>query len=169
MAVFVGTLDAWFDCELIEYALERMPECHFLIIGTVKDRSVRERIDSWDRYDNFTCLGGRPHGEIPLYLRHCAAGIIPFRLTPLTHAINPIKYYEYLACGLPVVASEMHELLALKGPLHTYDSPAGFCRILGEAMARKGADSPRLIDFARSHTWERRFQSAREILKEREV
>ncbi len=166
VAVFVGTLDAWFDCDLLEYALERMPECHFLIIGAVKNSHVRERINSWDRYANFTYLGGRPHSRIPLYLRRCAAGIIPFELTPLTHAINPIKYYEYLACGLPVVASRMRELLALQGPLHTYDDASGFCRALEKAMEGKAAAAERLIEYARNHTWEKRFQLAREILFE---
>lgn len=164
VAVFVGTVDAWFDCETLEYAMKRMPECHFLIIGAVKDNHVRERIESWKQYSNFTYLGRRPHHMIPLYLRRCSAGIIPFKLTALTHAINPIKYYEYLACGLPVVASPMRELLALQGPLYTYDDPDDFCRSLEAALAEQEAVSAKLADYARDHTWERRFQSVKEIL-----
>ncbi len=166
VVVFVGTLDSWFDCESLEYALEQLPECHFLIIGTIKDNNVREKIYSLDHYDNFTYLGRRAHSQIPLYLRHCSAGMIPFKLTALTHAINPIKYYEYLACGLPVVASPMRELLALQGPLYTYRDPVGFCRVLEKAMEEKPAVSSRLVDYARNHTWERRFQSVKQILNE---
>ena len=164
VAVFVGTLDAWFDCDLIEYALDRMPDCHFLIIGAVKDDGVRERLARWEHCHNFTYLGGRPHGEVPLYLRHCAAGLIPFKLTPLTHAINPIKYYEYLASGLPVVASPMRELSALQGPLYTYEDGAGFCRALEEALEGKAGQAAGLIAYARDHTWGNRFRAVRDIL-----
>ncbi len=164
--VFVGTIDSWFDWQTLEYALDQMPEYHFLIIGAIKDRLLREKISSLERRDNFTYLGGRPHAEIPLYLHRCSAGIIPFKLTELTHAINPIKYYEYLACGLPVVASPMRELLELQGPLYTYDGPGEFCRSLKAAVAEKEAVSAKLVDYARDHTWERRFQSVTEILME---
>ena len=165
VVVFVGTLDSWFDCESLEYALEQLPECHFLIIGTIKDNNVREKIYSLDHYDNFTYLGRRAHSQIPLYLRHCSAGMIPFKLTALTHDQSH-KVLCYLACGLPVVASPMRELLALQGPLYTYRDPVGFCRVLEKAMEEKPAVSSRLVDYARNHTWERRFQSVKQILNE---
>ena len=39
--------------------------------------------------------------------------IIPFKLTELTQNVNPVKLYEYLSAGVPVVAAPMSELLGL--------------------------------------------------------
>jgi len=167
VAVFVGTIDAWFDCELLEYAADKMEDFHFLLIGAVKDKITVRRLARLSLKKNFTLLGRREHAAVPQYLRAATVGIIPFQLTPLTHAINPIKYFEYLACGLPVVASPMRELLALGGALETYTDAPGFCRALRRAAEKKTEISAGLIEYAGAHTWQERYAQVKRILEER--
>jgi len=88
---------------------------------------------------------------------------VPFRLTPMTHAIHPIKVYEYLAAGLPVVATPMAETAAMQAPLTLASDAAAFAAALVSACDRSGApggDAARSarIAWARRHTWDERFE-----------
>src|SRR5260221_3165113 len=56
-----------------------------------------------------TLFRSRPYASLPELFAAADAGIVPFRLTPMTHAIHPIKVYEYLAAGLPVVSTPRSE------------------------------------------------------------
>ncbi len=163
VVVFVGAIDSWFDTETLEYAVETLSDLHFLLIGPLKDKHIGEKLEFLKNKVNFTYLGGRDHTTIPAYLKACAAAIIPFKLTELTHAVNPIKYYEYLACGLPVVASPMRELLELRGPLFTYRDRGQFCASLREAVGSKAEMEQSLTAFARENTWKSRYELIKQI------
>lgn len=167
VVVFVGTVDSWFDIDTLEYAVENLKGLHFLVIGSVKDKYILKKMDILSKKDNFTWQGGRDHWLIPAYLGHCAVGIIPFHLNELTHAVNPIKYYEYLACGLPVVASKMRELVELQGPLFVYEGREGFCEALERAVKSRSEGTAHLVDYARGHTWESRFEQVLKMISER--
>ena len=65
------------------------------------------------RLGNVKLLGERPYAELPAYLQQFDAAIIPFKMTELTQSTNPVKLYEYLSAGVPVVASPMPELVAV--------------------------------------------------------
>ncbi len=54
--------------------------------------------------------GYRPHEELPTWARYFEVRIIPFEVRGVTRAANPIKMYEYLASGLPVVATDLPEV-----------------------------------------------------------
>ncbi len=64
---------------------------------------------------NIHLLGPRTYAELPGVLRGADAALIPYRLTDLTASIFPMKVYEYLAAGLPVVATELPALEGVAG------------------------------------------------------
>jgi glycosyltransferase involved in cell wall biosynthesis len=85
------------------------------------------------------------------------AAVIPFLLDPLIQATDPIKAYEYLASGLPVVASRMPELERFGDLIGFYDTPAEFLAQLDEAIAHESADKlERRREFVTAETWEAR-------------
>ena len=161
VAVYAGTLDTRFDLETLSYAVRRVREVHFLLLGPVTDAGLQTGLEELRQERNLTLAGPKQYNSLPAYLQRCAAGLIPFHLNALTEAVNPIKYYEYLASGLPVVAPPMRELQALGGPLHSYSSREEFCSALREAVAggqeRKREESAGLREFAARHTWKSRF------------
>jgi glycosyltransferase involved in cell wall biosynthesis len=132
-AVYVGALESWFDFDLLDAAAARFPSVTFVVIGP--DHLARARLT---RRPNLRLLGPRPHAALPGYLQHADVGLIPFdpAANPsLVHGINPLKLYEYLASGLPVVATAWDELRRLGSPAHLSDDRDGFLAGLERALA----------------------------------
>jgi len=173
VAIYTGTIDTRFDLDLIEYAVRAEKGFHFLLIGPLTDRKLKPGLEALQSEDNFTWLGPKAYEQLPAYLQGSTAGLIPFRLNELTEAVNPIKYYEYLACGLPVVAPLMRELKAMEGPLHSYGGKESFSAALRaalqerqrdkEEMANKGQS--KLQEFAADQTWFKRFEEVLDIIE----
>lgn len=170
VALYLGTLDNRFDLETLDVAVRQMMDVHFVLIGPLTCEGLREKISALQEKENFSWLGSKEYSQAPDYLQHSSIGLIPFHNNKLTDAVNPIKYYEYLACGLPVVAPSLRELQSMNGPLQAYRAGDGgdFCRAIREALAENeklGADvKKKRIDFAAGQTWRARFKSIMELL-----
>ena len=161
VAVYAGTLDTRFDLGTLTHAVQNVKEFHFLVIGPVTYDELTPGLKELQAEENFSWVGAKEYERLPAYLQNSTVGIIPFYLSELTEAVNPIKYYEYLASGLPVVAPAMRELRAMKGPLHSYNDKEGFCAALRQALKerREKEDLQECLrNFAAKHTWESRFK-----------
>lgn len=111
IAIYVGALEYWFDFELAESLAKEMPHISFVFIGPVKNKTPTLK--------NIHFLGPRPYSEIPSYLQFADVGLILFdvnRYPELIHHVNPLKLYEYIASGLPVVATRWRELENINSP-----------------------------------------------------
>jgi glycosyltransferase involved in cell wall biosynthesis len=150
---YVGAVREWFHWELVERALDRFPDTSFVLLG---DRQTPRHLH---RRRNLHVLGPRPYSALPAYLGGMDVGIIPFRDTPLVRCTHPVKVYEYLAAGLPVVSTPMEELQHLE---EVDVVPAGepFLTALGSRIASlPGPDeAARRRDCVAGHTWDRRFE-----------
>jgi glycosyltransferase involved in cell wall biosynthesis len=151
LAIYAGALDHWFDAELLAETARRLPHWRFALIGPGRGGSGTA--------PNLHRLGPRPSTELPACFAAADAGIVPFRLTPMTHAIHPIKVYEYLAAGLPVVATPMAETAAMQAPITLAADPAAFAAALEatRSVADGGSARAARISFARRNTWDDRF------------
>ena len=167
VAVYVGTIDTRFDLDTFGQAVYKMADWHFLLIGEVTNHKLLPGLQELARRDNLTLLGPKAYRELPAYLQHSSAGLIPFQLNELTEAVNPIKYYEYLASGLPVVAPPMRELIEMKGPLNVYEDSKGFFEALRFTREKRENEMAGLVQFAAQNTWRSRFAEIERIIGER--
>ncbi len=166
VAVYLGTLDTRFDLETFAHGVLTMKNLHFLLIGPLTDESLKPGLKTLLEENNITWLGSRAHDLAPAYLQHADLGLIPFRLNELTEAVNPIKYYEYLACGLQVVAPPMRELISMKGPLYPYRNRDEFTAALKEALDAGPQEKASSIEVARRHSWRSRYGQIKELMAE---
>jgi glycosyltransferase involved in cell wall biosynthesis len=164
VAIYVGTLDTRFDLETLQYAVKRMKDIHFLLVGPLTCAALETGFTVLDEETNFTRLGAKVYSELPAYLQWSDVGLIPFHLNELTEAVNPIKYYEYLASGLPVVAPPMRELLEMNGPLHSYNDAEHFCSAVQEALTAGRNSEAELVEYAAKHTWRNRFEQVIDLV-----
>jgi glycosyltransferase involved in cell wall biosynthesis len=65
---------------------------------------------------NIRILGRCPYESVPLILTGFSVAMIPFKMSSLIEATSPIKLFEYLACGLPVISTCLPEVMALEEP-----------------------------------------------------
>jgi glycosyltransferase involved in cell wall biosynthesis len=155
IAVYVGAMDVWFDFELINACVRRLPHVSFVMIGP--DDLARTRLEP---RPNLHLLGKRPYAALPAYLRYADVGLIPFdvrRHRALVQTIHPLKLYEYMACGLPVVSINWDELRYLRSPAVVCEDPASFPDAIQATLA-EGRDTEIICSYAKSHDWTQRVQ-----------
>ena len=133
----------WFDWDALAAVARRNPHATAVLIGEA--RRVPESLP-----DNVVFLGLKAQQDLPGYLSRFDVGIVPFAVTPTTHAVSPLKVYEYLACGVPVAAPPLRALQGLDG-VHTDPD-------LTKAVAAAiGAPKPDPAQARRHHSWGNRL------------
>jgi glycosyltransferase involved in cell wall biosynthesis len=153
--VYVGALDEWFDYDLMNYVSKQLPEVSFVIIGP--EKMAKERLYE---SSNIHILGRRKYESIPAYLKNADVGIIPFntrKYPKLVNSINPIKLYEYMACGLPVISVAFNEIMNIKSPAHLVTEKDEFVNKLKELLNSK-SEKNKLINYAKDQDWSNRVK-----------
>jgi len=100
---YIGVVASWCDLELITATADRFPHCSLVMIGPLYN------ISQVPHRPNIHWLGFKPYEKLADYARRFDVGIIPFRNTSMTESVNPIKMWEYMAAGMPVVATALPE------------------------------------------------------------
>ena len=105
-------------------------------------------------------LGPLPHEDLPALLRHCDVALVPFRRNDHTLASLPLKLWEYVAAGLPVVATDLPNLRgpAAEGAVALASDAGGFAALAREAAARSPEARPVQSARARGHDWQPRME-----------
>jgi glycosyltransferase involved in cell wall biosynthesis len=102
---YFGTISERLDMELIAQIAERFSDASVVMVGPVHLATVDTPTRS-----NIHYLGLKPHQALPGYAQHFDVALIPFRLTPATMKLNPVKTLEYLAAGAPVVSTAIPDV-----------------------------------------------------------
>ncbi|HSJ35142.1 MAG TPA: hypothetical protein VLB85_08830, partial [Acidimicrobiia bacterium] len=132
----------WFDWESLRRVAEAHPRAAVVLIGD--DKTNRPALPS-----NVHLLGLKPQTELPAYVQRFDVGLIPFVVNDTTHAVSPLKAYEYLASGVPIAAPPLRALDELDG-VHT--DPDLVCAV-ERALAGQRPDRARAL---KEHSWEDR-------------
>jgi glycosyltransferase involved in cell wall biosynthesis len=160
--LYIGAISDWFDYELYEYGIAKLRDISFVAIGPVSgvnySRNLAKIQQYAKTYENFYYLGSKPHSELKKYLAFSDIGIIPFKVNSLTDEINPVKFFEYAAYGLPVIASHLSELLNYRENVLFYKNREEYVDSITRHSDKKKRLSQKLIDFAHKNTWEKRFE-----------
>lgn len=159
---YVGSLHSWFDVPLIASLARACTDARIVLVGPAHPETAHalEKVAREER--NLFWIGAKPYEEIPAIVRAFRVGLIPFRRTPLTEAVNPVKLYEYAAAGVPCVTTRFtDEVEAWGGVARVADRPEVFIAHAKDLLATK-PDTPALLEFAGRHDWDaiaRRFAS----------
>jgi glycosyltransferase involved in cell wall biosynthesis len=156
--VFTGAIsEVKLDIGLLAELARLRPEWSFALVGPVGAGDPHTDISRLAAEPNVHLLGMREYNQLPAVLSVADAGLIPYSRNELTNSIFPMKVYEYLAAGLPVVATPLPALEGLAGVQVASDAP-GIARLLDEAMAQ---DSPEAraerSRASRGHSWDERI------------
>ena len=110
-------------------------------------------------------LGNKSYHDLPDYYNNIDLGIIPFDQSETSKAANPIKMYEYLAAGKPIVASDLPEMKNFPGLIYKADNSQHFLLKIAEALQE---DNEELVKkrkkAAANNTWQIRYRRIKEIL-----
>ena len=150
---YFGAISDWFDGELLSAVAAARPQYSFVLIGQ-PGGEARSRIR---RLPNIHLLGEKNHREIPGYLSQFDACLIPFLLNEVTQGVDPVKLYEYLSQGKPVVATALPELPSNSGVIYIAGDADDFLAKLDRALQEDNAElRERRVEYARKNTWSSR-------------
>ena len=159
---YFGAIADWFDLPLMVRLARERPQYSFVLIGGIFNVPMEEL----EALPNVTILGQKPYELMPQYLLHFDACIIPFVVNAVTEATDPVKFYEYIAMGKPVVAPRMPELYPYREHLYIADDHEDFLRKVDEAVAeRDPALQERRIELARRNTWTARVADIKDAIR----
>jgi hypothetical protein len=153
-----GATAEWTDIELLIHAARQIPEADFVLIGEV----MRIDVSALAALPNVRMTGEVPYAKLPGYLHAFDVCILPYRVCEYALASDPMKIWEYLSAGKPVVAVRFPEIERLDGLITLTSTPAEFVDGIRGGLAERDADlRQRRISYARQNTWQRRAEEMR--------
>jgi GT2 family glycosyltransferase/glycosyltransferase involved in cell wall biosynthesis len=153
---YYGAVADWFDTDLVADLAQRRPDWRFVLVGS----TFGADLGRLSRLPNVDLVGEVPYGQVPKWLERFDVAILPFKRTPLTEATNPVKAYEILAAGKPLVSVPLPEMARLAPLIRLASTPEEFENEIGEELARRDwkTEHDRRA-FAAENTWTTRFET----------
>lgn len=153
---YIGCLGSWFDSDAIAFLAASRPDLSLVLVGPVQERAIARQLRV---FRNVYLLGTKPYQDLPRYLDAFAVCLIPFRVNELTRAVNPIKLYEYLAGGKPIVAADLDEIRPFQGLVSIYTTREELVGHVEQALREQDPEMARLrVQVAGENTWGRRVE-----------
>ncbi len=150
---YYGAISEWFDADLVADLAQRCHDWNFVLIGHVMGADVT-RLST---LPNVRLVGEIPYPDLPSWLATFDVTIVPFKRIPLTEATNPVKVYETLAAGKPVVSVPLPELKMFSGLVRLASTASEFEREIAKELNTPGAQVVRRRRaFAADETWSHR-------------
>lgn len=164
--LFIGALQGCIEYDYVEYAAKQKPEWSFAFIGAEKpgvDLSALRALP------NVHFLGLKPNEALPAYIKHSAACLNLFADNELSRDVSPLKFYEYLATGRPVVSTPQPEqVLQYEGLIRIARSADEFVAACQACLTDDGLSEARMAE-GRRCSWDARVAQMCEILKAKEI
>lgn len=162
---YFGALAAWFDYELIQKLATERPEYEILIIGVNYDGSIDKY--NLNKYSNITILGPVNYQDLPKYASTFDISTIPFLKNEITESTSPIKLFEYMALGKPIVTTNIAECQKYKSALIA-DDHQDYIRKIDQALALRTNEEYRtfLYTEAKKNSWQIKAQQIINLIGE---
>jgi glycosyltransferase involved in cell wall biosynthesis len=154
---YVGALNEKIDFALLAEIARARPGWQLVLVGGLDLVTGTGAADSLHWLPNVHWLGRLPVEQVPAAIAAMDACLLPYMRNPWTANIDSLKLYEYLACGRPVVATDVPAARSFEGLVRIADGAAGFVAEIEAALAES---APELVEArvaaAAENTWDAR-------------
>ena len=156
---YIGSIFRWINVEWIEYAAKNLPNYSFVFIGP-----ITINISKLKKIDNIFFLGPRPYLQLPTYLKGFDLATIPFTIDGVTLKASPIKFYEYLASGVPIVSTDLPDLEQFKNIVSLVKDKEQYCRQIQLEISNNNSQlMHKRINTSNSFSWKARYTKINEL------
>jgi glycosyltransferase involved in cell wall biosynthesis len=160
---FYGLIADWIDFELIRFLARSRPHWSMVLVGKVEANTDLSPLQG---LPNVHLLGRKDYQLLPAYCKAFDVAILPFVVNPLTLAANPLKLREYLAAGLPVVATDIPEAQKLSSWVSVASSHSEFLEQIDTALAGERRGPRRDVSEAmRKESWDQKVEELSGIVQ----
>lgn len=163
---YYGAIAPWLDYDLLNKLAADNPDLSFVYIGVDYNGALKDL--EHEKLENVYFLGEKRYEKLADYSRHFDVATIPFKRGSIAKSTSPVKLFEYMAMGLPVVCTaDLSECAGYDYVMMSRDDK-DFQNNL--RLAIKAKEDPkirrRLLDQTSEHTWEQRAKDIVERIKE---
>jgi glycosyltransferase involved in cell wall biosynthesis len=161
----VGVHDQRLDVDALAALAGADPSWQVVLVGPIVRGAVDEqRLRS---FANVHLLGGKPLADLPAYLKALQVALIPYRANELTRNIFPLKLFEYMAAGLPIVAAALPELRPHPGSVALAERVSDYPDLVRQALAGDSAEAraERAAEAA-GNSWDQRVEEISVLVEE---
>ncbi|TRC98475.1 glycosyltransferase family 1 protein [Mesorhizobium sp. WSM4303] len=164
---FFGVIDERFDIDLMARTAAAMPAVQFVTIGPV----VKIDPATLPAGPNIHWLGAKRYAELPSYMAGWDAGWMPFALNEATRYISPTKTPEFLAGGLPVVATAIVDVVQIYGRrgLVEIADAGSMPAALSTALCKGRGEMAKVDAFLSEMSWDSTWSAMQDLLKPAKV
>ncbi|MEO0647729.1 MAG: glycosyltransferase, partial [Cyanobacteria bacterium J06650_10] len=156
---FIGAINDYkLDFHLIATIAKRHPDWHWVFVGGLALMNNSQALPSDLSQPNIHFLGYRPYDTLPHYLRSFTVSVLPCLLNDYTKSMFPMKFFEYLAAGRPIISTRLPALSDYEQAYLSAESIDEFEVALMRAIAGQTPDLIKGIELAQTHTWQSRCQ-----------
>ena len=161
---YSGVLDERLDLSLLHELASNQPNWQFVLIGPV----VKINPATLPTGPNLHYLGMKDYQSLPAYFSHWQVAMMPFAINESTRFISPTKTPEYLAAGLPVVSTQIQDVVRTYGVwsrVTIADTVCAFQNGIAASMRMSArTDEPGLDQFLRTQSWDQTWERMHDIL-----
>lgn len=155
---YIGVLSAYkLDIPFIIACAKNRPDHHWIFIGDEPEGYVDRDLAALRSLPNTHFLGHRPYAELPRYLAAMDIATLPVKADGYMSSVFPMKFYEYLAAGKPILSRSLGALDDLSDLIYKADTPEEWAKGVNHILTNQPEpiclDSPALRD----HSWEARL------------
>ena len=149
---YVGTIFPVIDFEMLHQVFAARPHWQLVMVGPVHPRSP---VKALAQLPNVSLVGPRPHEVLPSVLRQFDVGIIPIGINGFTRPLIPLKLFEYMGAGVPIVSTAFPELEQYSSVLELVAcEPSAFADAIERTLAQDATVvRDQLQSIARDLTW----------------
>lgn len=162
---YFGNIERRIDFSLLKEVVELNPDKSFVFVGPIDESYIN---DSFKQLKNVYFVGRLPYDEMPSVLKGFDVCMIPFKKDQYSSTIFPLKLFEYLGAGKPVVATDFNsDLIDFTENVIPYCSTATeFSEAIALLLGQN--DNQHLtqrLEIAKMNTWDIRLNQFSEILE----
>lgn len=158
--MYIGTISEWFNFDLITNILKKTSNLRLILIGPLA-------VDI-PKHNRIIHLGSKNHSDLPLYMSKTDALVMPFVINDLVLSVNPVKLYEYIFSGKPVISCNYEEINQFNEFVYTYDDENDFFKLINDLTLGKLLVNSKKEreDFLYKNTWAERSSEISKIILE---
>jgi glycosyltransferase involved in cell wall biosynthesis len=162
---YAGLIGKRLDLGLIMRLAKRRPGWSFVFVGKADRRDCETEMSALEALDNVFFLGEKNQSRVANYVAAMNIGLLPYQRNVETEHISPLKMYEYLAVGLPVVSTAIPAALRHSEIVEVADNENAFERACEDALMNDSSrQEERRLNFAASNTWDQRIVEITDII-----
>ena len=158
---YLGSLNYWIDTHLLARIAREHPAWTLAIVGP---HDLLADLTPLEGLPNVIMTGRVPYAEVPSYVKAFDVCLNPYILDGVAEHCSPLKLYEYVASGKPVVSVDMPEAHTFEGLIHIACDADDFAARVEQIVATGDNNAALRMAEARKHTWRRRFEQISEAL-----